>query len=255
MNSSRCSKAALALALMLVAAVAPVVAVETRPDGLPSEARADATASASFEMTDLYSEYKQWTLRGRTDLTAVTWTVTEYNAADEQIAQTSYDGQSFNHSVNIDDDATRVVVKVTGTVPAVENFTYQPPERFLFAGFAQVREGGTKDPLSTYRVHHYTEKSKEARNAIQQAEQVVEDGGSEQAQNQLQRAINAYNSGNFDLAIDLANDARRTAEKAQQSQQRNQLILYGAVGVLALVGVVGGVAYWRSQQDSYDKLR
>ena len=33
------------------------------------------------------------------------------------------------------------------------------------------------------------------------------------------------------------------------------MLLYGGVGLVALVLVVGGVLWYRSQQDDYDKLR
>lgn len=255
MNWSRCSRVALAVALVLVVAAGPVAAVESDANNLPEETNVDTTTDSSFTLTELYSDYKQWTLRANTDLTNVTWTVVEYNAADERIAETSYDGQSFNHTVDIESDTTRIEVEVTGTVPTIENYTYQPPEQYTYARFQQVREGGTKSNISEYEVYHYTTESKEARQTIDEAKPVVNDSDSDEAQKQLQRAINAYNAGNFELAIDLAQDAQKNAEQARESQQRTQTFLYAGIGVLVLLVVVGGVFYWRSQQDDYDKLR
>lgn len=40
-----------------------------------------------------------------------------------------------------------------------------------------------------------------------------------------------------------------------RASQRTQLAIYAAIGVAALVAVFGGVYYWRSRQDTYDKLR
>jgi len=255
MNWTRCSKVALAVALLTVVAVGPAAAVEATAEGVPGESEVGTEARASFELTDLYSDYERWTLRGETELETVTWTVLEFDAADNQINQTSYDGQSFNHTLDIERDTTRVEVRVAGTTPPVENYTYESREQFRFARFQQVRQGGTQGTIDAYGVHHYTAESKAAREVIDNASTVVEGSGSQDAQDQLSRAIEAYNSEEFGLAQDLASDARNSARQAKQSQQTTQTLLFGGLGVLALLVVAGGVYYWRSQQDDYDKLR
>lgn len=251
MNLSRCSRALVA-ALLLVSVVAgTVAAVNDEAEGVPSDARVGSEVTATYTFTDLYSDYESWTLHGETNLTDVTWTVRELDQAGNQVDQNSYDGASFDEDVSLDSDTATVEVKVTGTVPAVENFTYDPPQRFRFASFAQTRQGGASEQITEDRVHHYTNESKQAREAIDEAAAAVEGSGSGDAQNALNNAIAAYDKSNFELARDLASEAEN---KASQSKQ-TQMLLFGGLGVVALALVVGGVYYWRQQRDTYDKLR
>lgn len=255
MNWSRCSEVALALGLLAVLAVAPVAAIETTPEGVPERAQVDTDVTGTVELTDLYSEYDTWTLHGETALTDVTWTVVEFNAADEQIDQRSYDGPSFDHPVDLGSDTTRIEVRVEGTAPPLENPRYAPPHNFTLARFQQVREGGTSERIATYRVHHFTDASAAARNAIANASSVVAGSGSEKARNLLDDAIAAYNEGSFGAAQDLAAEARNEARKARQSQQTTRTLLFGGSVLVVLVVVGAGIYYWRSRQDDYDALR
>lgn len=257
MNSNPSSKlgALLIVSALLFAAVTPAAAVSASGENVPDEAMVGEKVSATFTLTELYTDYESWTLEGETDLRDVTWTVKQFDQAGNQVSQQSYDGQSFNESVSLDSDASEIRVRVTGTVPEVTEFSYDPEQSFTVASFTLVRQGGTQQALDDYSTHHFTAESKQARQAIDEAAAAVDGVDNQQAQNQLNRAIEAYNNGNFDLALDLAQDAEQTARQAEQSRQRTQLALYGGLGVLALVAVFGGVYYWRSQQDTYDKLR
>lgn len=258
MNWSRSSKTALLLALLVTLAAAPVAAVSISGDGVPAEKKVGSTVTTTFTLTDLYADpsYEQWTLHGETNLTGVTWTVTKFDQAGNQIGQQSYDGQSFNASIALDEGTNKVEVKVTGTVPEIENFTYTPEERFLLAGFTLFRQGGTSQDIEDYRVHHYTEDSKEAREAIESAEAAIQDaGGNEEAEQQRQRAISAYDNRNFENAISLASDAEETAKQAQESSQRNQMLLFAGIGVLALLLVAGVVYYLLSQRGPANRLQ
>ncbi len=135
---------------------------------------------------------------------------------------------------------------MTGTVPPIENYTYSPAQTFVFAELNQARQGGTSDVIESYETHHYTEESRAAREAIDLADTSIEAaGGHEEAERTLNSAVQAYNSENFELAVDLAGQARDTADRAQSNQSRNQLILI-AVGALVVIGVVvGAVLYWQ----------
>ena len=247
MNSSR-SSSLVALLLVLVLAVGAAGAVTVSQADPPAEAQAGTDVQATFVLTELYQDpsIEQWTLEGETELGNVTWTVQVVNQAGSQIAQPSYDGQTFSHDVDIDSGAAELRVTLTGTVPPVENYTYSPEQAFRFAELSQVREGGTSDVIEAYDSHHYTEDSRTARAAVEAAQVAIDDvGGNQEAQRTLNSAIDAYESGNFQLAADLAGQAEDTADKAQSSQSRNRLILM-AVGALVLLGlVVGAVIYWR----------
>ena len=119
----------------------------------------------------------------------------------------------------------------------------------------QTRNGGSTNDIGSWSAHHFTEESGDARDALDEARAAVDASGSEEAQSTFEKAVSAFESGNsFGLATDLATDAESQAQQAQQSSQTMQMAIYAGGGLLALGAVVGGVFYWRSQQDSYDKL-
>lgn len=254
MSWSRCSKTLVAVLFVLAVAVVPAAAVSTSTENVPEETQVDSDVSATYTFTELYSDYESWTLSGETELRNVTWTVRQLNQAGNQISQESYDGASFNEPITIDDGTAEVVVKVTGTTPAVTEFSYDPAETYELATFELVREGGTREAITSTEVHHYTSASQEARTAIERAEAAVEATNNQEAQRSLANAKEAYNGENFDLAIELATEAQERAERARSTQNRNRLILYGVGALLAVGLLIGGVAYYRSQQDSYDRL-
>jgi hypothetical protein len=254
MNWNRCSKALVATLLVLTAAVVPAAAVSTSSEGIPDEAQVGNEVSATFTLTELYTDYESWTLHGETNLTEVTWTVRKLDQAGNQVSQTSYDGGEFNESIDIEEDTAEVEIQVRGTTPEVRNFTYEPEQRFLLASFELLRQGGTQQDISETRIHYYTEDSKEARRAIENASATVESAGDSEAEATLTNAIEAYNNEEFGSATTFANNAEQQAQQAQNAQSRNQLILYAVAALLVVALLVGLVLYWRSQQDSYDKL-
>lgn len=256
MSWSRCFSTLVVSFLLLTAAVVPAAAVATSKDGVPEESKVSTETSATYTFDNLYTDYESWTLHGETNLTGVTWTVRKLDQAGNQVSQQSYDGGEFNESVDISENTATVEVTVRGTVPEIQNFSYAPDEQFTFARFQLLRNGGSQQEISTDRVHHYTEESKEARAELNDARQTIDAaGGDAKAEKTMNNAISAYNGENFGLAVELANEAASQAEQSQASQNRMQLLLYGAAGLLALLLVVGGIAYYRSQQDNYDKLR
>lgn len=251
MNSSRCSSVLVVFcALVLAVGVAGAVSVT---DNAPREAQVGTTVEATFELTELYSEYENWQLQGQTELSNVTWTVEEINAADAVIQSESgtYDGQRFAHPIGIESGAVRVQVTVTGTAPTIENHTYDPEEEFLVTALIQARQNGTSAAIGAARAHHYTEDSQEARQAIEDAQAAItEAGGHEEAERTVDAAISAYENENFENAVNLATQAEETASQARASQGRTQLILMG-VGALILLGIViGGVIYWRNSRTT-----
>ncbi|MDZ7747019.1 MAG: hypothetical protein U5K28_11135 [Halobacteriales archaeon] len=258
MNLSRFSSAVVAALVILSVAVGAVAAIETTSDGVPQESEVGTEVSATYTFTELYTNYESWTLNGQTNLTSVTWTVTKYNQAGNQIAQQSYDGSEFDAQIDIESgsaETNSVTVEVQGVTPEVETYQFEPAQTYTFAQFQLVRSGGTSQALSSTSVHHFTTESKEARAAIEAAQETIEEtGAGSEAQATLENAIGAYNNEEFGSAVTFANNAQQQAQQDQSTENRNQLILY-AVGGLVVVGLlVGGVLYWRSQQDSYDKL-
>lgn len=263
MNSNRCSRLAVllfAFALVASTAAPAAAAVSVSSADAPSEAEVGEDVTATFTLEQPFSQYEGWTLNGTTELNDVTWTVKLYDQAGDKVGQQSYDGQAFNHSLNLSSNAVEVEVVVTGTAPEVENFSYDPPQQALLAELTQVREGGSSDTIDAWRFRPYTPDSDEAREAIAAAEAAISDAEQEggdvsDAEDTLDSAVSSFDHGVFDTAIDLAEDAEESADSAAQSSQRTRLLLYGGLGLLATVAVVGGVFWYRSQQDDYDKLR
>lgn len=263
MSSNHCSKllTLLLAATLVVSAVGPAAAaVSVSASGAPDSAEVGEDVQTTFTLDRPFSEYEEWTLNGQTELTGVTWTVKLYDQAGDKVGQESYDGESFNHSLEMSSNAVEVEVVLEGTVAEVSNFTYAPAQTAQLAELNQVREGGTAQSIDSWEFRPYTAESDEARTAIEDAEQAIgdakDDGASvSDAENKLENAISAYDGENFELAGNLATEAKESADSAQKSNQQTQMLLYGGVGLVALVAVIGGALWYRSQQDSYDKLR
>lgn len=259
MRSTRSSSAAvaallvLALALVLAAAV-PAGAVSTSGDNVPDRAQVGKGIEATFTISELYTDgANEWTLRSSTDLKNAAWTVKKRKLSGD-VASESYSGSSFETSVRSSENVETIVVTVTGTVPAVEDYSYDPPEQFSLARFVRVR-GENTAAVGSSQVHPYTNASATARDAIDAAQETMGNSPPQSARRSLDQAISAYDAGNFENAVSNAEDARDAARQAQRSQNRTQLLIYGGIGVLALLVVFGGLFYWRSQRDTYDRLR
>lgn len=262
MNSTRCSRAGVALAVvaMLVAAVAPAVAVSANAEGVPERAAVGETVSATFTVTDLYSDYDSWTLRGETALENATWTVTRFDNRGRQIGEgRTVTGATVTQAV--DGETDEVTVRIEGSVPAVANFTYEPAQAFEFATLEQTQEGGASDELGSWSVGHYTTKSEAARAAIADAEAAIEsaaDAGADtsDAEELLESAVSAYEISNFDNAERLSGNAADSAESAASSRQRTTLLLVAgaAVVVLALLAGLGYLLLQRRQANQFDRL-
>lgn len=253
MSSSRCFRSLLALVLTvgLLAGTAGGVTVETATP--PLEARVGTTVEATFVLTELYRNpsLEQWTLRMDTGLDNVTWTIQRIDQAGNVVGQASADGRNATQEVNIETDTAELRVLVRGTVPAIENYTYPENNTFLLTRLELTRQGGTNQEIATYETIHYTDTSREARNAIRSAEQAIEAaGGNQDAEDLLVNAESAYERENFQNALDLAQQAEQEVRQAKQNQQLIQTVLLAVVGLVVLGAVVWGVYWYRSQQRS-----
>ncbi len=262
---SRCSSALLALlavVAVLAMAVTPAVAVSVGTTDVPEEAKVGAKVDAAVTLEEPYKDpqLEQWTLTGETELTDVTWTVTYYDQTGSKVNQQSFDGQSFGGAkIAASEGVSEVEVHVTGTVPEVEEYTYDPAPTFTVMNLTQARDGGSSNDIGSWSARHYTDESQAAREAIASARNAIDAAGSAntgEAEKTLSNAVDAYEGENpdFTLATNLANDAKKQAAKAKQSKQTVQYAMYGVGGLVVLGVLAGGFLWWRSQQDTYDRL-
>jgi len=264
MSSSRYSElgAVLAVVTLLAVAAVPVAAVSVNGDAPGTAQVGEQQQSRTFEVTEPFSDYEQWTLRAQTDLTEVTWQVTTFDNANNQVNKESVTGQELNYQLQASSGVTRVEVAVEGTVPNTSAFewSYDPEQTLTYASFEQTQEGGSSNDIGEpFEFRPYTSDSQEARTAISDAESAIsnaQDQGASVsgAESDLQDAIEFYNSGNFEQAVSNAEEAESAANSAVDSAEQTQLLLYGGVAVVLLL-VVAGIGYWYLQQrDTYDKL-
>jgi len=256
MNSIHSSKLhALALCLVLAfAATGTAVAFDDSAEGLQDEYEVGSDAKVTYTLSDPFTDVSnQYTLQGETQLRNVSWTVTVYRAGS-QLQQQTYGGQNFSQAMDVNNNGDEIRVQLEGTTPAIENYTYDPAETFTVAELTRV-SGDNPTTFRTDTAHHYTADSQAARTAIDDAQAAIEAaGGNEDAERLVGNAISSYRAEDFDNAIDLAGQAQERAEQAQSAAQRNQLILMAVGGLIVIGLLVGGVLYWRSQQDEYTKL-
>ncbi|WP_224448838.1 hypothetical protein [Haloprofundus salilacus] len=263
-NWNRSSKLAalVACALLLSAFAAPAAAVSVAEENVPAEGEVGEQVSATVTLGQLYQnpQWNTWSVAGETNLTDVTWTVTYYDQTGSKVGSDEFDGQNFTGAtVSSNDGVSEVDVKVTGTVPEVTEYDYEDEQSFLLMGLSQSRDGGASNEIGSWETHHYTTESAEARAAIENAEAAIEAAGgadTQQAEQSLTQAIRAYDGNNpdFDLAVELANEAEDQAGSAQQSSQTMQMAMYAVGGLVVLLLVAGGVFWYRSNQTTYDKL-
>jgi hypothetical protein len=259
MNSSHYSKLALVAVLLAVVAAGPAAAVSVSGEDIPTDAEVGSSVDVSYTVEELYTNYDQWQLEGETELKSVTWTVTTRDLSGSQIDQQEYNGQSFSHSIAKSDDVAEVTVRLQGTVPTWDNWSYDPPQSMTLANFSESQEGGAENTLQTSDFRPYTADSQAARTAIDDAQAAIDDAAAagvnvDEASSLLDNAISAYNAGNFENAQDLAGNAQEAAESAQQSsQQTSMLLLIG--GAVVVIALIAGLGYWYlSNRETYDKL-
>tara|TARA_A100001037_G_scaffold304455_1_gene341271 strand:+ start:7136 stop:7912 length:777 start_codon:yes stop_codon:yes gene_type:complete len=238
---------AIIIGLVLIGGMAGATSMEqTGVD--PAEIGSDVVVETM--VTELYitdtGPIDVWTLRGESLLESVTWTVTEINAADRPVEETRkvHTGKVFQQGVSLDDSVVKIKVEVSGTIPEVAEWTYEPRQSVLVMELSQMRLGGTREVIGSIGISPYTTESKAAREAIDIASVEIEQGGGNtDAIKTLANSISAYNVGNFDNARDLAKQAKETAVANKESTERKGLIL-NIVGLVIAVALIGGIIMW-----------
>jgi hypothetical protein len=260
MNSNHCSKLAL-LVVALVASAGIAGAVSISGD-VADEREVGSEVSVTYEMTEPFQPFKEWTLRGSSDLENVTWTVREIDTANQTVRSVTYpkeadaDAQTFEHPVSQGENVERLTVTIMGDVPnstTVSDYTYDPPNRLTVAAFTQAK-GNNAEGIATFRTHPYTNESRQARDAIDSAREVINGSDApDGARTDLQNAIDFYDAERFDEAITNAERAEQKVEQANQQDQLVQVALFGGGAVVVLVLLIGGF-YWYRQNQTGSKL-
>lgn len=237
-------------ALVAMLFVGPAAAVDSSSQTLPEDAEVGSDVEVTVEVTQLFDEYEEWTLEGETELQDATWTVKLYDQGGNQIDTVEAD--SLSQDIDIDDGVDRVEIRIVGTAPAVDNYSYDPPQQFVAANLTQTAAGGSQTTIASYRVHHYTQESEEARGAIDDARDAVAASSSDSGRALLDSAISSYENENFQNAID-------SAGQAEEEASQNRILRMGAMGLVGAIVLVallgGGYRLYKSRQQSPSRLR
>jgi hypothetical protein len=260
MNSIHSSKL---LALVLVAALLAQGAVALSvvgDDPGDVEVGSDVDHTVTVENLHQDPQVEQWTLEATTELDDAEWTLTYLDQAGEEIEKTSHEGGEINSSqLSTDNNINAVEVRVRGTAPAVEEYTYPDEEMVTVMTLTQSPANDVTSDIATIEAHAYTSQSQNAREALDSADAAItsanEQGANvQEARQRFNNAKSAYESEDFDNAVDLAGQAEELANSKVESSQQTQTILYAVGGLVVLALIVGGFFWYRSRQDTYDKL-
>jgi len=176
----------------VTAIVTPTSAVAVDTADMVRDERVGTQHTVSVTLTDLYEEppLESWTLTGSTALVDVTWTIIQYDQTGAQIDQQSYDGQRLTGTrIAAVDGTNRVIVRVAGTIPRIESFSYDPKQSFRVVSLTQTRTGGSSSVIDIWTATHSTEQSASAREELTTARETVSTVDSDrakQAQSRMQ---------------------------------------------------------------------
>jgi len=254
MSWIRSSKTVGAVALLTVALLAAGTAVAVEFDGeAPESAEVGEEGTMEVEVTEPFADPlpSQWTLEGDTALENADWTIVAEDNTGDIVARSD----TNTLALNADDSVVAVTVEVRGEVPDGISFNYENPEEENYKVVELLRQtdAGAERVASEaiWEAHRFTAGSQEARTAIDDASDAVDDAGGS-GEDELDQAIRAYDNGDFELATELASDAQSSAEG---SAQTTQFLLIGGA-VVVLIAVVGGGAYvYKQRQRNTNKLR
>ncbi len=278
---------AVALVVLGVVAAGTVAAVSVAEEDVPERAEVGETVTATITLNQLYESprYAEWSVAGETRLQNVTWRVTFFDVAGNEIRRVEVDGQFLNQSAvenpaelrvneNSDTPAAEVRVQVTGDVPEIEDYTYPElgqsgePESFTIVTLTQDRgAGGTSNTIQNpdggegWQTVHFTPESQSARDALDSARETIQQAQEEgldvsEATNNFEQAREAYQEESFELAEELAGDAETIAQDELDGQGGGlPITIIAGAAVVLLVVAAAAVYVYRQRQGPDTKLR
>ncbi|MEF8776946.1 MAG: hypothetical protein V5A43_10670 [Haloarculaceae archaeon] len=255
MSWIRSSEGAILGVLLVIsfAAVGTAVAYEVSAS-YPEEAKVGSSVTLNATIESPFADDngpQEWTVVGETDLDNANWQIRTENVGAENGLSVDQ-GDSISKTISAENGTTAVVVEVSGTIPdAAGTYSYANQANVTALTVHQEVEGSIQQSDS-WAVLQYTDNSRAARQAIDAAIQAGAEDATEESENALDNAVEFYNGGNFDKAIQNAEDAESIAE---QNTGGPSMLLVGGVLVLLLI-VIGAVVYvYRSNQSSGHKLQ
>jgi hypothetical protein len=257
-RSSRLAVGLLALALLVAAGAFGATAVEFEGDS-PESAEVGTEVDVELTMTEPFDVGDEWTMQVTTGLESPRLVVTARDGAGNPVKEVDVTSTGTQMEIN-DTSISSVDIEVTGEVPEIANdgpgeYSYENPvEESIFLLKVAENLGDQTETVDngSFVLQRFTQDSRDARQAIDDASDAAEEADSDDARDRIDEAITFYNSGEFESAIDAANEAENTAEGGGDGNRT--LLIVG--GVLVLVVAVGGVAYFlRSRQEPENKLQ
>jgi hypothetical protein len=260
MNSIHSSKlAALVVVLALVAPGAVALSVDGDDPG-DVEVGSDVDHTVTIQELHQNPQVEQWTLNASTDLEDAQWTLTYLDQAGEEIERTTHEGSEItSNELSTENNVNAVEVRVRGTVPQIQEYTYPDEEMVTVMALTQTPANDVTNDMTTIEAHRYTTQSQNARDALDSAQSAIESAEAQganvqEARQRFDNAISAYEAEDFDNAVDLAGQAEDLAQSKVESSEQTQTILYAVGGLVVVLVIVGGFFWYRSRQDTYDKL-
>lgn len=236
--------------LVVLLQVTPVVAVTIGVSGLEDEEQVGEEIDLAFNVRDLADGPETWLLTGETELSDPEWRVLEYDSGEVQ-SETVIENDSLTYEVDRDRDVHRIVVELRGTVPPIENYSYDPAEQVEVANFTQTNDTISQENW-VYSLRPYTEESEASRQALRSAELTILSAESFHADTSesiqlFQLATDAYASEDFETAISLAEQAEEQARQERAEQTAWNRTRDGAILGVLLFGI-GLFWYWRRKK-------
>lgn len=204
----------LAVSLTTVGIVAGVSFTE---EEVPQESEVGSTPTIVVTSEDPF-EGKQspWTIQASSELEGAEITIIAETVGNDVKEASGEEGLTLDAEEGIDTVTIRVQ---NGEVPEITSYNYENPEEEAITVLTISDADGPT--IQEFTVQRYTEKSKQARQAIDTANEAVEAKGGEDAESRLDEAKVHYNHGEFEQAITAAKDAQEQAERNGSSDTEN----------------------------------